>query len=375
MSSMPYLVPHAVCWAAAPHLIWTMVVANFITFLSYLTICATLIYLARRTGHSIAVEWRTFLVGFALFIVACGSTHLMEVITTWSPIFWVDAWTNIITAALSAFVAFMLIRRVVAISFGVNDYASRLKSAEAENHRMEGSLLSARKLEDWSRMSAVVSHEISNPLEAIQNILYLIRTAEGVTPEVAALATTADHEAARVMRLSRSTLSFFRHADSPEPMNFLAAAESVRFLLNPLVQRLNIAIEIQATGDLTAEAYPGETRQVLLNLVRNACEATVTPGAFVTLQLTGRPTDIEIVIADSGIGIDPAMMSSLFEFGRTTKGEHGNGMGLWTVRHILTRHGGDIAVRSTPGSGTTFTLRWPRKCPVPEPAIAASASA
>jgi len=375
MPSMPYLVPHAVCWAAAPHLIWTMVVANFITFLSYLTICATLLYLARRTGHSIASEWRTFLVGFALFIVACGSTHLMEVITTWSPIFWVDAWTNIVTAALSAFVAFMLIRRVGAISFGVNDYASRLKSAEAENHRMEDSLLSARKLEDWSRMSAVVSHEISNPLEAIQNILYLIRTSEGVTPEIAALATTADHEAARVVRLSRSTLSFFRHADAPEPMNFLAAAESVRFLLNPLLQRLNISIEIQATGDLTAEAFPGETRQVLLNLVRNACEATITPGAFVSLQLTGRPTDIEIVIADSGIGIDPTMMSSLFEFGRTTKGEHGNGMGLWTVRHILTRHGGDISVRSTPGSGTTFTLRWPRKCPAPEPAIALSASA
>lgn len=375
MPSMPYLVPHAVCWAAAPHLIWTMVVTNFITFLSYLTICITLLYMARKTGHSIAGEWRTFLVGFALFIVACGSTHLLEVITTWSPIFWVDAWTNIITAALSAFVACMLIRRAGTISFGINDYACRLNTAETENRRMEDSLLSARKLEDWSRMSAVVSHEISNPLEAIQNILYLIRNSEGVTPEVAAYATTAGDEAARVMRLSRSTLSFFRHADAPEPMDFLAAAESVRFLLDPVLQRRDIAIEIQATGDLTAEAYPGETRQVLLNLVRNACEATVTPGTFVSIQLTGRANDVQIVIADQGIGIDPDIMASLFEFGRTTKGEHGNGMGLWTVRHILTRHGGDISVRSTPGSGTTFTLHWPRKCPVTQPVLNVAATA
>ncbi len=51
------LVPHAVCWAAAPHLIWTMVVTNFITFLSYVTICLTLLYMVRRTGRVIARDW------------------------------------------------------------------------------------------------------------------------------------------------------------------------------------------------------------------------------------------------------------------------------------------------------------------------------
>ena len=98
MSSSVTLMPHAVCWAAAPKLVWTMVVTNFITFLSYSTICFTLLLLARRTRRVIARDWAYFVIGFALFIVACGSTHLLEVITTWSPIFWVDACTNIITA-------------------------------------------------------------------------------------------------------------------------------------------------------------------------------------------------------------------------------------------------------------------------------------
>jgi len=375
MPPMPYLVPHAVCWAAAPHLIWTMVITNLITFVSYFIICVTLLYLARKTGRVIARDWRTFLIGFALFIVACGSTHLLEVITTWTPIFWVDAWTNIITAALSALVALMLIRRAGAISFGVNDYGRRLADVENENRRMEDSLLSARKLEDWSRMSAVVAHEISNPLEAIQNLLYLIRTSDGITPEIASLATTAGDEASRVITISRSTLSFFRHADAPEPIDLFAAAESVLFLLDPVLQHNSLAIDIRSSGDLTVEAFPGETRQVLLNLVRNACEATVTPGAHLTIKLTGRPSDVEIVIIDQGVGIDPSMMASLFQFGRSTKGEHGNGMGLWTVRHILMRHGGDISVRSTPGSGTTFTLHWPRKFAIPEPALNLAASA
>ncbi len=363
MPPMPSLVPHAVCWAAEPHLIWTMVITNLITFLSYSVICLTLLYLARRTGRAIARDWGTFLVGFALFIVACGSTHLLEVITTWTPIFWVDAWTNIVTAVLSGFVAFMLIRRASALAFGVNDYARRLSDAENEKRRMEDSLLSARKIEDWSRMSTIVSHEIANPLEAMQNLLYLIRTANGVSNEIASLAYTASEEATRVLDISRSTLSFFRETSEPEPVDLLAAAESVRFLLAPALQKKQLTLEIHASGNPVVEAFPGETRQVLLNLVRNACEATTRPGTSVVIELTGRESYVELAVIDHGSGIDPAMISALFQFGRSTKGEHGNGMGLWTVKHILNRHGGAINVRSALGAGSTFTLEWPRKAP------------
>ena len=127
------LMPHAVCWREDPQLIWTMAVTNAITFLSYFSICATLIYMARKTGRSIARDWVFFLVGFALFILACGSTHLLEVITTWTPIFWVGAWANIITAALSGFIAFEFIRRVRDLSFSINSYATRLSSTESES--------------------------------------------------------------------------------------------------------------------------------------------------------------------------------------------------------------------------------------------------
>jgi len=102
------LMPHAVCWSADPTLIWTMVATNLVTFLSYLTIAATLVVLVRRTRRLIVRDWAYFLIGFALFILACGSTHLLEVVTTWSPIFWVDAWTNIVTALLSGYVAFIM---------------------------------------------------------------------------------------------------------------------------------------------------------------------------------------------------------------------------------------------------------------------------
>ena len=92
MSSASSLMPHAICWREDQHLIWTMAISNAVTFLSYTTICVTLLLLARRTRRIIVRDWVYFLTGFALFIVACGSTHLLEVVTTWSPVFWVDAY-------------------------------------------------------------------------------------------------------------------------------------------------------------------------------------------------------------------------------------------------------------------------------------------
>lgn len=355
--------PHAVCWAAAPRLIWTMVITNLITFLSYLAICITLFYLSRRTGRVIARDWKYFLVGFALFIVACGSTHLLEVVTTWWPAFWIDAWTNIVTAALSAYVALMLIRRVGQVAFGVNDYAERLANTENEKQQMEESLLAAQRLEEWSRLSAAVSHEIRGPIEAIQNLQYLIRTTNGVSPEIASLTRHTADEAARLLTISESALSFIRQGKNREPIDICGALESVRFVLDPIIRKKNIDFSVDVQGDCIVEAYAGETRQVLLNVVRNACEAISRPGAHVTVAINGKREGVEVVVIDEGVGIEPAVMARIFNFGVTTKGEEGNGMGLWMVKHILTKYGGDVEVDSGQGKGTRFRLWWPRAVP------------
>jgi signal transduction histidine kinase len=354
------LMPHAVCWRADQHLIWTMVISNAVTFLSYTTICLTLLTLARRTRVILARDWVYFLTGFALFIVACGSTHFMEVVTTWSPAFWLDAWANILTAALSAYVALQLIRRLKTISFGINDYAERLARTEDEKAEMQESLMAAQKLEDWSRMSAVVTHEIGNPLEAIQNILYLIRQSEVATPEIARLTRMASEEADRVLAISRSTLAFFRQSNAPERVDLRTASESVRFLLDPVLRRREVTFSVRVSGEVVIEALSGEVRQVLLNLVRNACEASPRGGSNVTLTLAGQAEHVEITVTDEGSGIDPAIVPTIFQFGQTTKGSQGNGMGLWTVKHIVDKHGGKIHVESEPGKGAAFIIEWPR---------------
>ena len=226
---------------------------------------------------------------------------------------------------------------------------------------MRESLLAAQKLEDWSRMSTVLAHEINSPLETIMNALHLIRTSEGATPEVVSLAKSAAEEADRVIELSRSTLSFFRQGGEPELVNLSSLVESVRYLLAPLIKKQGVILDTSSTGDTTVQGFPGEIRQVLLNLVRNACEASAGTIGRVSVTLVGRPAGVEIVVADQGVGIDASVMPTLFQFGASTKGVRGNGMGLWTVKHIVTKQGGRIAVDSKLGEGTRFTLWWPRQ--------------
>lgn len=356
----PSLMPHAVCWRQDPQLIWTMAVTNAITFLSYFCICITLFYLARKTNRIVVRDWIFFLVGFALFIVACGSTHLLEVITTWNPIFWVDAWTNIITAVLSGYVAIQFIRRARALGFGINDYAERLANAETEKAQVEQSLLDARKLEEWNRMSALVTHEINNPLTAIQNYLFLIQSNADAPAEIRQMAEQGADEVRRIGSIARSTLGFFRQDEHPEETDLQASARSVSSLLEPMLRQRGIEIAIEASGDCRLEAYSVEIRQVLLNLVRNSCEASSKRGSKVHIRIEGRADEVCVMVEDEGAGIAPEMLENLFQFGRTTKGERGNGMGLWAVKKLVTRRGGTVSVESTVGKGSRFKVVWPR---------------
>lgn len=156
--------------------------------------------------------------------------------------------------------------------------------------------------------SAAVSHEIRGPIEAIQNLQYLIRTSSGISSEIAGLTRATADEAARLLSISESALSFIRQGKNREPIDICAALESVRFVLDPLIRKKGIEFNVKVQGDCIVQAYTGETRQVLLNIVRNACEAISQPGAHVTVAIKGESEGVEVVVVDEGIGIAPAII-------------------------------------------------------------------
>ena len=101
--------PHGQCYLWDPRLIWLHVVSDSLIALAYYSIPLTLIYLVRKSRD---ISYPAIFFMFAAFIVACGTTHLMEVWTVWSPHYWLSGAVKVFTAAISLATAFALVRVV-----------------------------------------------------------------------------------------------------------------------------------------------------------------------------------------------------------------------------------------------------------------------
>ncbi len=99
--------PHWYCYLGNQRLLWSNVIADLVIGLSYVAISSTLIWLVRRTGTDLPYPY--FFWAFGVFIVSCGATHFMEVLTVWRPVYWLSAAVKFVTAAASAGTAIVLL--------------------------------------------------------------------------------------------------------------------------------------------------------------------------------------------------------------------------------------------------------------------------
>jgi PAS domain S-box-containing protein len=136
--------PHSFCYLGSQGLIWTHVLADFLIFLAYLAISATLVYLVYKGHREIPFRW--MFLAFGLFIVACGATHLMEAITVWFPVYVLSGGVKIFTALASLTTAIIL-------PFTVSQTLSLVKAArssEVANDRLRLAMESGKSVGwDW----------------------------------------------------------------------------------------------------------------------------------------------------------------------------------------------------------------------------------
>jgi PAS domain S-box-containing protein len=99
--------PHWYCLVGNKRLLWTTVIADLLIGLSYVAISTTLVWLVRRAGRDL--PYSGFFWAFGLFIVSCGVTHFLEIVTVWKPVYWLSAAAKVVTAAASLGTAVVLI--------------------------------------------------------------------------------------------------------------------------------------------------------------------------------------------------------------------------------------------------------------------------
>lgn len=238
---------------------------------------------------------------------------------------------------------------------------------ELERRRLEQVLFDTEKLAATGRLAASIAHEINNPLEAVQNSLYLLGRAvpEGA-PERSFL-DIATRETQRMSRILRQMLGFYRPTTSMGPTDVNALVLEAEALVTKRLREGGVRIEKELLSDLPLiRASADQLKQVLLNLFLNATEAMPNGGRLVVATHRGggelEAHSAEVVrvdVRDTGTGISEEAIARIFEPFFSTKLEKGTGLGLWVSHGIVQAHGGTLKVRSRPGQGTTFTITLP----------------
>ena len=216
-------------------------------------------------------------------------------------------------------------------------------------------LRKTEKLAAAARLSATVAHEINNPLEAVGNLIYLVKGTPDLPAEAMQQLLLAEQELERVSHITRQTLGFYRESNVPGHVEVSALIESVLKLYSNKFKTKNITL-IRDFGECPPiQGLAGELKQAMSNLISTAADAVSENGTIrVKLACLKSPDGnvIQVAIEDNGAGIAATHLDKIFEPFFTTKKDVGTGLGLWVTREIIDRHGGTIQVRSGDGNGS-----------------------
>ena len=243
---------------------------------------------------------------------------------------------------------------------------------ELERRRLEQVLFDSEKLAATGRLAASIAHEINNPLESVQNALYLLQRELGADASNRQYLDIASRETQRMSRILRQMLGFYRQQEAMGETDLNALVEEAGGLVAKRLRERGVQIANQLDPGLPRiRAAADQLKQVLLNLLLNAADAmpkggTITvatqAGAGAETEVFGRDA-VQIQVRDTGDGIPDELIAQIFEPFFSTKPGKGTGLGLWVSQGIVQSHGGTMRVRSRVGRGTTFMITLPVQGP------------
>ena len=237
-----------------------------------------------------------------------------------------------------------------------------LDTNDGISHDLLRQLAYNEKMAELGKISAGVVHELNAPLSVIISASQMIMREEGVPEAVQEMIARISSEAQRLSHLTNGLLNFSSHDDTIGETDLNLTLDFILNFLN--FEAARRAVVVMKQFDYTLPAIrldPNILKQILLNIIMNALQAMEDGGGKLLVETAAAGSDsVSLTIADNGPGIPAEAIERIFDRYFTTKkpGE-GTGLGLFVTKSLVENMGGEIAVTSRSGGGTTFTVTLP----------------
>lgn len=247
---------------------------------------------------------------------------------------------------------------------GLEESYKKLQSQTDLIIGIEEQLRRAERLSALGELSAVLAHEIRNPLGSIRGTTEILRDDFSPGDRKYEFLEILIKETDRLNRVVEDFLTLSRplHVER-ETCELMAELQDTMMLVSGEAAKRGVRLKLSPAVLPLVRGDREKLKQVFLNLVLNGLQATGRGGSVAITAVSvraveGKPAGVELNFADSGEGIDPAALPRIFEPFFTTK-TGGTGLGLAITQKIIESHGGSIEVESTVGKGTTIRVRLP----------------
>ena len=364
--------PHGHCYLWTPEMVWLQVLSNGAVGLAYVSISLTLYYIVRRIKD---VPFSRMYLAFGVFIITCGVTHFMDVVTIWHPVYWLDGGIRAITAAASvgtAALLFPLVPKAIALAGTARVAHERGVELEKAYEDLATAHEKTKELENAkTQFFANASHELRTPLTLILGPIERTLADPALAPEHRRSLEMVQRNARVLLQhvndlLDVSKIEAGRLAPHYAKTDLAHVTRLVGSLFESAAREKNVAFYVDAPPVLPVEIDTEMIERVQRNLLSNALKH-VSPGGTVRCELEKTGDRARLTVDDDGPGVPPEMRRLVFERYQQAQDNGrqplGTGLGLAIAKELVELHGGTIAIDDAPGGGARFRVEVPLSAP------------
>ena len=341
---------------------WLYIISDLLIWLAYFLIPVIIInYFSKKKN---ALKFNKTYIYFAAFIVLCGTTHFMDALMFWLPVYRLNALLRLATAIISLMTVYHLIKILPAAfsqktNVELEEEISRRKQAEKKLEEANAGL---------ANFASMASHDLQEPLRKIQAFTEILNERnEKIFDESSKQYADKISGACTRMQLLIGDIFTLSSIPSDIELKQIDPGIAIQKAIEELELKIKEKDAVIETGKLPLirgnEAY---LIPLFVNLLSNALKFSVNPPI---IKLTGEQSGdmVNISVADNGIGISELYFTKIFDVFQRLHSRsqyEGTGIGLTICKNIMSAHKGNITLDSKPGAGTTFTLKFMAGNPV-----------